>query len=204
MENPTPNPNPNDRRPQQPPAVYPHPYEKPPQNPFEKTPILAGFLSIVPGLGNVYNGLYTRGLTFALICLGIFVVGIREEAPFLIPFILFFWLFNIIDAYRQAMLINYGASTVELDPARRPEWQSSGGLILGVAVSLVGLYGLVSYFFPRFDLSELLRYWWVAFLVFGPWLIFQTFRERGLQEGASETEAAPAPASEEADEVEAA
>ncbi len=202
MENQTPNP--NERHPQPPPPVYPHPYEKPPQNPFEKTPFLAGILSIVPGLGNVYNGLYTRGLTFALICMGVFVIAILEEAPALIPFIMFFWLFNIIDAYRQAMLINYGSPAPELDAARRPEWQSSGGLILGVAVSLVGLYGLVTYFFPRFDLSELLEYWWVAFLVFGPWLIFKTLQERSQQDDGAETEEAEASASEAADEVEAA
>jgi hypothetical protein len=192
MENQTPSP---PERPQQPPPVYHRPYEKPPSNPFEKTPFLAGILSVVPGLGNIYNGLYLRGLAFALVCIGLFLIAILEEAPPLIPFILFFWLFNVIDAYRQAMLINYGAPTEELDPARRPEWQSSGGIILGVALSLVGAYGLITKLFPSFDLSELLEYWWVAFLVLGPWLIYKTIQERGRKDDGSEGPTATSSAS---------
>jgi hypothetical protein len=202
MENQTPNP--NERYPQPPPAMYPHAYEKPPHNPFEKTPFLAGILSVVPGLGNVYNGLYVRGLAFAFICIGLFLIAILEEAPPLIPFIIFFWLFNVIDAYRQATLINYGAASADLDPTRRPEWQSSGGMILGVALSLVGAYGLVTKLFPRFDLSELFEYWWVAFLIFGPWLIFKTLQERGLGGDKPALQEAGTPAAEEAEEEEAA
>lgn len=203
MENQTPNP--NERLPQ-PPPMYPHSYEKPPQNPFEKTPILAGFLSILPGLGNVYNGLYSRGLAFALICLGMFVFAILEDIPPLIPFIMFVWLFNIIDAYRQAMLINYaGIAAPNLDATRRPEWQSSGGLILGVTVSLLGLFGLIRYLFPSFHFEELFHYWWVAFLILGPWLIFKTVQERGQRDaGAEESDQTETSAPEGADEVEAA
>ena len=158
--------------------------------PYEKTPILAGFLSIVPGLGNIYNGLYVRGLAFCLICSGTFVFGAAREIAVLIPFIIFFWLFNIIDAYRQAMLINYGYTEApDLRSAQDSEWQTSGGLILGVAISLVGLYGLSSYlvdrYFPQLDLSELLiDYWWVAFVLCGPALIFKAVQELRAKDAA--------------------
>ncbi|HEY3123430.1 MAG TPA: hypothetical protein VGK70_05140, partial [Thermoanaerobaculia bacterium] len=64
-----------------------------------KSPGLAGFLSIFPGLGHLYLGLYQRAFAFA----GGFVVliGLTSHgrgAHFLGPLIAFVWFFGIIDA----------------------------------------------------------------------------------------------------------
>ncbi len=204
MENPT---QPNET--QQPPPAYPPYYEKP-KRPFEKTPFLAGILSIVAGLGNVYNGLYLRGLAFALICFGLFLFAVTNDAPALIPFIIFFWLFNIIDAYRQAMIINFGPPTEELEKARTSEWQASGGLILGAAISVIGVLGFADYlietFNLRFDIAEMLEdFWWIGFVLFGPWLVFKTIQERRNRNTDLDTEDDVSSALEEAaDEAEAA
>src|SRR5215510_6401687 len=73
----------------------------------QKNPGLAALLSFFPGMGNVYNGLYMRGVTFFLIILSL--IGIANRGHDLFGFaIAFFWIFNVIDAYRQATLINYG------------------------------------------------------------------------------------------------
>src|SRR6266511_2230032 len=74
-----------------------------------KSPGLAGFLSIFPGLGHLYLGLYQRAFAFA----GAFVVLIgltsHGRGPhFLGPLIAFVWFFAIIDAIRQAKAINRG------------------------------------------------------------------------------------------------
>src|ERR1700759_4161627 len=73
-----------------------------------KNPALAALLSLFPGMGNIYNGLYLRGMTFFIVVaslIGLVVHGGHDLFGFAIAF---FWLFNIIDAYRQATLINYG------------------------------------------------------------------------------------------------
>ena len=152
-------------------------YEVPLRRPLpERSPVLAGLLSVVPGLGNIYNGLYLRGGTLFLITVGIFFLATQENEDglaLLIPALLFSWLFNLFDAYRQATLINHGVSE---DPAlaqrRVVPSQAPGGLVLGLAVFLVGFYGLLSQFFDL-DLSILVDYWYFGFMAFGGWLVFR-------------------------------
>jgi hypothetical protein len=146
--------------------------------------MLAGFLSLMPGLGNVYNGLYLRGITFFLIWGGIFALAIRsgnrasgdsQALAFLIPGIIFFYLFNLFDAYRQATLINHGYAT-DLGLSDSAKWsRPPGGLMLGIVILLIGVYGLLEHFFD-IDLSILLDYWYFAFIAFGAWMILQARR----------------------------
>lgn len=151
-----------------------------PNPPTVRNPLLAGFFSLFPGLGNVYNGLYLRGVTFFLICFGLIGLATDTQPPeavLLVFTVIFTWLFNIFDAYRQATLINYGyAPDAELpDKPRIPTW-GSGGLIAGVAVFVVGLYGFLR---DRFDidLAVLVDYWYVFFMAFGAFLIVQAARQ---------------------------
>src|SRR5262244_3930108 len=70
---------------------------------------LAGFLSIFPGIGHVYLGLYQR----AFIIGGAFVLLVAltshgRGGEFFGPLIAFIWFFGIIDAVRQAKAINRG------------------------------------------------------------------------------------------------
>ena len=152
-----------------------------------RNPLLAGFLSIFPGLGNVYNGLYLRGITFFALFFGLIALGVDTrppEAVLLVFAVIFTWLLNIFDAYRQATLINFGYPP-DLDMPERsriPTW-GSGGLVGGVAVFLVGLYGFLR---DRFDidLSILVDYWYVFFMAFGAFLIAQTVMQKRRAEEA--------------------
>ena len=153
-------------------------------------PFLAAFFSLFPGLGNVYNGLYLRGITFFAICVGLIGLAAqaRGEEPILILSVIFVWLFNIFDAYRQATLINYGY-TPELEPPdkpRIPAW-GSGGLVAGVVVFVIGLYGLLHQHFD-IDLALLVDNWTLLFMAFGIFLIVRTVLERKRrEEGPDET-----------------
>ena len=186
---------PDAREPEAPPPALPpgaRRYDSPAPSsqasPNTRTPILAGILSIFPGLGNVYNGLYLRGITIFLIFMGLIALasGTRPpEAVIMIFMVIFVWLFNLFDAYRQATLINYGF-TPDLDLAAKPRipaW-GSGGLAAGVAVFLVGFYGFLRERFD-IDLSLLVDNWYLLFMVFGAILIVRTVIQRKRAEGES-------------------
>jgi cell wall-active antibiotic response 4TMS protein YvqF len=145
-----------------------------------KKPGLAAFLSIFPGLGNVYNGLYLRGLIFFLIFFTMFgaVVKNDDNAPFFVPAMMFFWLFSIIDAYRQALLINHGyqQDLGILDLPKRPR-AGQGGMVAGIILVLIGIYALLEQY-VYIDLDWLFDLWPVVAIALGGWLIWGTIRDR--------------------------
>ncbi len=107
-----------------------------------KSPRLAGFLSVFPGVGHLYLGLYQRAFAFA----GAFVILIglsHRHGEFFGPLNFFVWLFAIIDAVRQAKAINrgYAAESGLASPEQlRKATEGTGALTWGVI--LVGLGGL--------------------------------------------------------------
>jgi hypothetical protein len=149
-----------------------------------KKPALAAFLSVFPGLGNVYNGLYLRGLIFFLIMvtmLGILVKGGGDNAVFFGPAMGFFWFFNLIDAYRQAVLINYGYQQ-DLginDLPKRPR-AGQGGIAAGVILVLIGTYALLEQY-VNIDLDWLFDLWPLIAIGLGGWLIWGTIRDRNKE-----------------------
>ena len=162
-----------------------------PESTGYRAPVLAGLLSIVPGLGNVYNGLYRRGIAFFFLCTGLFFLAVEAgqetgggpELALLVPTMVFFWMFNLFDAFRQATLINHGgvSDVGLLDPSAGR--RGNGGLTLGIAIALVGLYGLLDRFFDV-DLTVLFEHWYFFFLAFGGWLILQALRSRAADDPA--------------------
>ena len=177
----------SDQIPPTPPASS-YPPTEPSRGPHYRAPLMAAFLSIMPGLGNIYNGLYQRGVTFFLIVVGIFGIAVESgEGPhlgFLIPALGFSWFFNIFDAYRQATLINYGYTDATLPKA--PKQSASGGLMLGVAVFLIGLYGFLREVLD-IDFSAILEYWFLGFMAFGGWLIYQGLKKANGTDPDSDT-----------------
>jgi hypothetical protein len=109
-----------------------------------KSPGLAGFLSIFPGLGHLYLGLYQRAFAVG----GAFILLITltshgRGGEFFGPLIGFVWFFGIIDAVRQAKAINRGQVA---DIGYAPEAQlkrASGTGTLTWGVILVGLGSLL-------------------------------------------------------------
>jgi len=64
-----------------------------------KNPLLAAILSIIPGLGQVYNGQIIKGV--------IFLIGTLIGAILIIPGIII-WAYGIYHAYKTAKQMNYG------------------------------------------------------------------------------------------------
>ncbi len=142
-----------------------------------KNPFLAALLSAFPGMGHIYNGLYMRGVTFFLIVMSL--QGIADSGDDLWgPVVAFFWLFNIIDAYRQATLINYGyAQDLGLVDLPRHPRASQGGIMAGALLLLIGLFAILERYFDV-RLEWLLDLWPFALVVAGAWMIWASLRDR--------------------------
>ena len=160
--------------PQTPPPAPPAVEPTPPAN--YKNPILAGVLSLFPGIGNIYNGLYMRGLAFFLICTSMIAITTRE--PLFGLGIAFFWIFNVVDAYRQATLINHGYGQ-DLGIDEPPKIAAGqGGAMVGAIMMLIGAFALYDNYFGPIDLDWLIDLWPVILMAIGAWLIFDTVRDK--------------------------
>lgn len=142
-----------------------------------KNPNLAALLSLFPGMGNVYNGLYMRGATFFLIVLSLIAIADRGHDLFGFA-VAFFWLFNVIDAYRQATLINYGyAQDLGLVDLPRHPRASQGGVAAGVLLVAIGVVAVLErYFDVRLD--WLFDLWPFGLVLLGGWMIWASLRDR--------------------------
>lgn len=152
-----------------------------------RRPAFAAFLSILPGFGNVYNGLFYRGLlTFLVFFSLVFTAaesGDGSHLAILVPATIFTWLFGVVDAYRQATLINYGITEASLGTTETSFRAPSGNLAVGVALFVIGLYGLLNQVFD-IDLSVLIDYWHLLIMAFGGWMIYQSLQARRTVEEA--------------------
>jgi hypothetical protein len=156
-----------------PPAVRPQPIPAPIG---QKSPVFAAILSLFPGMGNIYNGLYLRGFTFFMITMSLVVLAGRREM--FGPVAAFFWIFNILDAYRQATLINYGyAQDLGLVDLPKHPRASQGGLAAGIILTLIGIVAVLEEYF-RVDLEWVFDLWPVALLALGIGLIWSSLRDR--------------------------
>ena len=127
-----------------PPAVVAPPAAPPTVIVERKSPGLAGFLSIFPGIGHIYLGLYQRAFMIG----GAFVLLIAltshgRGGEFFGPLIAFIWFFGIIDAVRQAKAINRGqVAESNFVGSEATVKSSSGAGALAWGVILVGFGAL--------------------------------------------------------------
>jgi hypothetical protein len=147
-----------------------------------KSPGLAGFLSMFPGLGHLYLGLYQRGLAFG----GAFVLLIAMTShgrggEFFGPLIAFVWFFAIIDAVRQAKAINRGVLAeggFAPEPALIRAGGGTGGLTWGVILVGLGTIWLINRYW---DIDWSFMEEWggpAAFILLGLILIVSHVRRR--------------------------
>jgi hypothetical protein len=148
-------------------------------DPRRKSPVLASLMSLVPGLGQVYIGYYLQGFINILVVASIITLLQQGETgltPFLVIFMIFFWLYNIVDASRRATFYNQaldGLAPSELLPEiSLPD--SGGSLIWGVALMVVGALALSHTLFG-ISLAWLNRWWPAALVLVGVYLVYKSF-----------------------------
>jgi len=169
------------------------PYAAAAHDPRRRSPFLASLLSVGPGLGQVYCGYYQRGFAHALVVATIITLMAGDFVGPLLPlsgiFLGFFWIYNIIDAGRRAMLINEaldGRTNLELPDDFQPPGLR-GSVAGGVAIA--GL-GVVLLFHTLLDYSlEWVEEWWPAALIaFGVYLVYKARQEQAKPEAGGEGE----------------
>jgi TM2 domain-containing membrane protein YozV len=147
-----------------------------------KSPFLAGLLSVMPGLGQVYVGYYQRGFLHAVVVATLIttIASARIEGliPMLAIFLGFFWLYNIVDASRRATLYNEvlaGRTDIEL-PQDLGTPGLGGSVVGGLVIAAIGTILLLN---TRFDVSlDWLEEWWPASLIlFGLYLVYKARKD---------------------------
>jgi len=168
-------------------------YGQPPQAPIvsahrdprAKSPVAACVLSAIPGLGQIYVGYYLRGFVHAVVVALLFSLVVSDSAdddvllPLLLVFMIFFWLYNVIDAGRRAALFNEalaGNRAVELPQDLK--LPGIGGSIAGGVVLIV--VGGILLTHTRFGMSlDWVADWWPALgILAGLYLLIKGIHER--------------------------
>ena len=160
------------------PALVPAPYVQLP-----KSPGLAAFLSLFPGLGQVYNGQIARAFVFFFAFVGsIYLTASGHEFPFafIIPFV---YLFNIIDAWKGATAINrrfLGGDGQDMgmeESVESPLW--------GASLVVIGLLVLLSNM-GWLDLDRLARWWPLLLIAVGGYFIYGSIQKKKAEETVDE------------------
>jgi TM2 domain-containing membrane protein YozV len=147
-----------------------------------KSPGLAAFLSLFPGLGQVYNGRIARAFVFFFAWVGsIYLTVSGHEFPFafVIPFV---YLFNIIDAWKGATAANARFLGGRSEPEEQaqiesPVWGSSL-VLFGVLILLNNLGWL--------DLDRLARWWPVLLILVGGYFVYASVEAKKAAGGSGE------------------
>jgi TM2 domain-containing membrane protein YozV len=157
-------------------------------DPRRKSSLFAAFLSLMPGLGQVYVGYYQRGFIHAIVVstiIALLASDIGPLTPLAALFLAFFWLYNIVDAGRRALLYNEalaGRTGIELpEDFKTPGLQGSipGGLAI-VAVGGV----LLSHTLFGVSLQWLNDWWPAALIAFGIYLVAKSVMSRSQPKAA--------------------
>ncbi len=140
---------------------------------------LAMVLSLMPGLGQVYLGRYQNGFLNIIVVASLIAllngnVGLLE--PLLGLFLAFFWMFNIMDAGRQAHLWNQALLRLEAPAPEALVQDRFGSLLTGVGLIGLGLIALAHKLFG-FSLAWVAHWWPVALIILGILVVWKALTQ---------------------------
>ena len=149
-----------------------------------KSPFLAGLLSLMPGIGQVYVGYYKLGFihiaVFATTIALLSSPSLSALSPALGIFLGFFVIYNVVDACRRATLYNLavdGVRGIDLPDMNVLPPKLQGSVGGGVALIAVGVVLLFNTLFG-FSLDWLESWWPMGLVGLGVYLVAKARQER--------------------------
>ncbi len=155
-----------------------------------KSPTAAGILSgLFPGIGQIYNGQYTKGILFLVIFVGLITMQPHAGQPFQALLLAGFYIFQIIEAVQAAKEINRLAlvangsevsgqaaapKTFEAGAARSAK---SGSVFWGIVLMALGAIFLLSNF-DIIDYDRVFDFWPVIVIVIGLKMIVDFYSKK--------------------------
>ncbi len=139
----------------------------------EKSSALATWLSILPGLGFIYLGLYLKGIAIFVFWIGLitFFGTANEELAPLIG--IGFWIFQLVYTNQEAKRLSRAKTdTIELEKEKKEE----ASIVWGIIVLIVGILFLIHNL--GFDLSWLIKFWPLIIVGFGIHLILNALKRQ--------------------------
>jgi len=152
------------------------------EDPRRKSPALATLLSLVPGLGQVYVGYYEQGFINILVIAALITLlqfQVHELRPLFALFMVFFWLYNLIDAARRAAFYNHAlAGLGPMELPERMQIPTGKGSLFGGALLIV--VGALTFAHTRFGYSmRWVADWWpVVLILIGAYLLVKALLDR--------------------------
>jgi hypothetical protein len=140
----------------------------------DKSPSLAAFLSIFPGMGAFYNGNFLKGITYMLLFAVLIVLTNNAGEPDSVVFGLMiagFYIFQIIDSYNEAGRINEKILCEENTAADTEDLS----LFSAVVVLVIGIVFQLA----NFDIltyRQVARLWPLVLIAFGIKIVFNYFK----------------------------
>jgi hypothetical protein len=154
------------------------------QDPRHKSPVLATVMSLIPGLGQIYVGYYQQGFVNIAVIAGLITLlathRISDDIkPFLAIFMVFYWFFNLVDAYRKSIF--YNQVLAGLGALEMPEGEqlpgARGSLFAGLVMILAGAIAL-SYTVFGIPMEWIERWWPLALILLGAFLLYQSIASK--------------------------
>ena len=146
-----------------------------------RSPALAAILSLMPGMGQVYVGYYQTGFVYmVLVALTITILNLEIEAlqPLLGFSLSFFWIYNMIDAYRRARHYNLALSgETEIQLPEGFKFSTRGSYWGGLALIVIGFLVFLN---TKFDVSmDWIEEWWPVLVIgVGVYLLVKHIKDR--------------------------
>ena len=140
-----------------------------------KSPALAGFLSLFPGIGAIYNGQVQKGFLFIIIFAGLITLQRQGEIqPFVGLLLPAFIVYAIIDAIQTANSINRrAAGGIEVERIKEvvPQVVKTGSIFWGLILLGLGVILLLANF-DVIDYDTLFDFWPVLVIILGLKLVY--------------------------------
>ncbi len=151
------------------------------------SPKRAAFCAIIPGMGAVYNGEYTKAITYFAVFAALSMMGNRVNGVFGFGAFVFV-LFTMFDAYRSAEAKarkSIQAGFVPEESVHQDKTIVGWGILLIVLGIIFLLQNLISFYFLN-------RMWPIVFILVGGYLVYRAMEARDKKPSNS-TDSIPSP-----------